>query len=1022
MCADAREAPTAWATLYRDAMAAISNRERRTLSDLLTVLRASNVEVLKGTHNSPAELAQTLLEWTNSNTEHFSVLAMPPLPTDQAWLPLRAFVRDGPPEDHSTLHQALAAYHAIGDESANTVSQIDARTIGTFRRACVIVGGPGSGKSLLLDVLARELAKDSIVSLRVSLRDLATRIDNKGCTVEEGPLDLGLDGSPIQPHHLRSIQLPELAILCDGLDECGDYQATIAARLRKISESNPSFRLVVTTRPIGYDPNELRHWRHYEIAALSRNDVPKNLETLCRCALRAQSASADGLTERIKTHLDISDATRTLARTPLLLALGASLLLRSNRAIRSKSELYAGIFKLIDEIPVPRKRTSEAPTKAVRDSVLNRLGWSIVASPTLTSSHMEAECAEWLQRTMEVPGLRARSEVQRTIQYWEQAGLIERLHHADVELVAFVHKTCGEFAAARHLSELSSDEARTVIRDQLGNPESMEILDFATQTPLATTMAEMLLAEFESRDPDPKILERLFPIIARPETSLSDADRTSFLERVFQLATSEDRRKAYRAGASLATSDLSGAPEAAAMSTRLLSAPAEWSRLIGWTVLARHFPDELNVDLLEKALHDFANRSHDDSFFVFEKRTAFGTFRDRTVFEEFLFGASKCLLTRGDADRQDRTITVIHDLHGQLTGGFVWRFDALLEELDRGELRERHRTPWRNLSKPDLFSSFPEWDERSAYVLRDVVSAPFVHESSSVAPATGMKYLSAFLRMAGVLKAVADDVYVWPSAARLLPDVHVALRAAAVVFGLPAERLAHEANDAVKLIGAPSSESVRRSPLHLFPDVDPPDIDWRRARNLATDLRLLEKLVHHPSAWLSLLATRLLHEQLDSSQRARACARILATGTGNSLRCGGALAIGLPSEDGYELILRRLEGGPDEGLYRLFALIADQELVIRAAHRTAITNGLFNCGPLAAAAAAQWCKSATHPDDAWLSPLLQSALDNWLSQEDAVFSRIVLPPGDPRESLLHALLCAMHGCYTRSPPASGTLG
>jgi len=88
VCAGARAAPAAWAALYRDAMAAISNRERRTLSDLLTVLRTSSIEVAKGTHDSPAELAQSLLEWTKSNTEHFSVLAMPPLPIEvvgQIW-------------------------------------------------------------------------------------------------------------------------------------------------------------------------------------------------------------------------------------------------------------------------------------------------------------------------------------------------------------------------------------------------------------------------------------------------------------------------------------------------------------------------------------------------------------------------------------------------------------------------------------------------------------------------------------------------------------------------------------------------------------------------------------------------------------------------------------------------------------------------------------------------------------------------------------------------------------------------
>ena len=56
---------------------------------------------------------------------------------------------------------------------------IDAKTIGTFRKHCVVVGGPGSGKSLLLQVLAREFGKDAFVSLRVKLRDLAKRIETR---------------------------------------------------------------------------------------------------------------------------------------------------------------------------------------------------------------------------------------------------------------------------------------------------------------------------------------------------------------------------------------------------------------------------------------------------------------------------------------------------------------------------------------------------------------------------------------------------------------------------------------------------------------------------------------------------------------------------------------------------------------------------------------------------------------------------------------------------------------------------
>ena len=1008
VCADTRDAPSAWNALYHDAMEAISNRERRALSDLISVLRASDVDVSTATNDSPAEVAQSILEWTKSRTENFQVLGIPrPLPTDRAWLPLRAFVRDGPPQDHASLDEALAAYHAIRDETARTLDQIDARTIGTFRKLCVIVGGPGSGKSLLLDILARDLAKDSIVGLRVRLRDLATRVSTSGCTVEEGLLALGLDGSDVQPHQFRAAQLSQLAILCDGLDECGDQQFTIAASLRELASSHPSYRVIVTTRPFGYVTSELRDWRHYEIAALVRADVPKHLEILCRSALGPDAARGGTLRERIGTHLAQSNSTRTLARAPLLLGFAAALFLRSEAPSRSRAELYAQIFSLIDETPVQRRVATQVPARAVRDAVLNHVGWLTVASPLLASREIESRCADRLQVATGDPPLRALSEVQQSIHYWEHAGLVERLRHGDFELIAFVHKTCGEFAAARHLSDISTDQARTMIRSELNNPDSLEILDFATQTPLATAMAEMLVAEFEATDPDTQVLDRLFRILARPETSLSPTDRTSFLESVFNLALLLDRRKAYRAGLCLARSDLSRLPEAGEMAKRLLSASAEWSRLIGWAVLACHFPDHLVADSLDAAVHHFARRSRDHDFFVIgENRPPFGPLQERGVFEQFLFGASKRLLEGSDAVQQDRTIALVRDLRDQLTAGFVWRFDALLEELDRGDAVEQRPSRWGKLFQPIDFSPPADWDEHSGSVLGDVVSHAFLRDTSAGPPATGLKFLAAFLDMAGVLKASAGDIYVWPSASELLPDVHVALREAAFVFALPADRLAHEAKYAIELIKAPTGRAPRRSLLHLFPDVDSPEVDWCRARKLRTDLCVLERLVHHPSAWLSRLATLLLHEQLDSSQRKRVCKRILAHATGDALHWGAAMAAELPEQAGYELILGRLAGTPAEGLHHLFRLLTDAQLPPNRSHRRALETGLLRCDASTAAAAALWCQTLSTPDGTWLECLLRRALDHWLDQENTVFAHLVHPPGDPRESLLHAL-CAV---------------
>ena len=219
-------------------------------------------------------------------------------------------------------------------------------------------------------MLAREFGKDDFVSLRVKLRDLAKRIETMGCTVEEGLLSLGLGGSRISPEQLRSAGFSDLVFLCDGLDECGNRQSDIASGLKDIAASSPSYRIIVTTRPIGYATSELRDWRHYEIMPLNPDKVADQLKILCRGALGTVPDSEDQLRADIETYMDASGVRKFISRSPLLLAFAAALILKRKTLGESKTDLYARIFKLIDDAPTPRKGNTAAVSRAVRDSVL----------------------------------------------------------------------------------------------------------------------------------------------------------------------------------------------------------------------------------------------------------------------------------------------------------------------------------------------------------------------------------------------------------------------------------------------------------------------------------------------------------------------------------------------------------------------------------------------------------------------------------------------------------------------------
>ena len=999
ICADHQLIP-AWHTLCQDALSAIENRGRRNVRTLSGHLSACGIDLEGPAKDSPATISQALVRLTMSQTEHFQVLGISrPLPTDRAWLPLTASVRDASIEPTSAAEKALADYQAVSEKSSTDRDAIDASTIGTFRKLCVVVGGPGCGKSLLLKRVAREFAKDSHVSIHVRLRDLAKRIQEKGSAVEEGLFQLGLDGTEISPEKLRAASVSDLVILCDGLDECGHYQDVIASGLQNISACHPSYRIVVTTRPIGYTTTQLHGWRHYEIKPLAKERTAEHLATICRGTLECDSEDPEQLLPRIRAYLEEGSATRILARSPLLLAFGAALFLRWKNPSGTKTELYQRIFHLIDEAPIPRKAGTEPPERAVRNSVLHQLGWLIAASPLSTSEELERRCAETLERAIGGTRLQTLSAVQASIAYWEEAGLIERLRHSGLDLVAFIHKTCGEFAAALHLSAMQPDEARGAIATALENPDWDEILEFATHTSLATTVAQTLLGSLDGSELNQATLNGVFRVLARPETCLSPAERKSFLSRAFTLARSEDRQKAYGVGRCLTKHDLSHMPEVEGMARSLVSDTAEWSQLIGWGVLACHFPSSVHRSDLEDALHQFVVRSRDEDFFVLrESGSRLGVQPDRRVFENFLIAALKSLLPGQDVEYQDRVIADVGQLRRFVTMRFLDRFDALFKQLGREDVSGLRL--WSAGKWPRVHFPFAEYDKASCALLTDVVPAAFLREP--VVPVrTGPKCLAALFRMAGILDTAAPDVYVWVSERTQLPAVHALLRAAAYVFDLPTERLAAEAAEIRATV-----RSLRRdgkSSLSVLPDVDVGEINWDRARDVDIQTDVLERLVHHPSEWVQHVAAMLLVAQVCDAECLNVCERLLTKGTGNTLYFASTLAAASPSPHGEELILDRLRGPAVPGLHYLFGRLKDNDWRVTATYLPVLENGLIQCDAKTAVSAAQCCEATASTADTWLVPLLRSATSYWIKNEEPYPTEGGVIPDSPREALLRTL-------------------
>ena len=1014
ICADDAQVIPAWNALSQDALSGVAGRGRRTVRDLHARLRESQIGLADAVKDSPVAISSKLLRWTMSCTEHFGVPGLSqPLPTDRAWLPLTALVPEAPIEPASSVEEALADYRSLGEKSPTGGDKIDSSTIGTFRQLCVVVGGPGSGKSLLLRVLAREFAKDLFVSIRVRLRDLATQMEATGCAVEDGLLQLGLSGADVSREELRAASLSDLVFLCDGLDECGDRQDDVASGLKDIAAANPSCRIVVTTRPIGYNTSELRDWRHYDLLPLAEEHTAQHLKTLCRCGLEGNSESTEELVPRIRAYVQEGGPSRLLARSPLLLALGAAVILKQREPSRTKLELYDRIFDLIDTPPA--RHEVSCPSKAIRNNVLNHLGWLTAASPLLTAEELEKQCAQTLACALGTKYLRARTKVEACLHYWEEKGVIERLLYPGTDLIAFIHKTFGEYAAARHLSEMAPDEARQSMRDVLLELDWEEVLDFSG-THLATPLAEVLVAEIEPSELDESELNRLVGTLVRPEVSLSSEQRKSFVDKMSLLARSEDRRKAYRVGFSLAEHDLSRMPEAEAMALALVAAPREWSRLVGWAVLACHFQGSVNRSELEEALGYFMRRSGVEEFFV--SRPLSSRIKvlipDRRVFENFLYGALKALLAGSGTEYQDRMITEVWK--SEARHSMDSRFQAVLKEVGREDALNALFQSTGLLDVLDQ-SAFDEFNAAWAQLLTEVVPAALLGGEAGPQPRTGLKYLAAFVSLAGVMRVPARDVHVWRSDGARLDAVHTLLRAAAHVSGLPAGRLAAEAKQGIAAVESWHRESRASSLLGVLPAVDVPEVEWVRVREVEVDWCLLEELVLHPSQWVQRLATLFLDARFDGAERRKVCERLLERASGDALYWTTALSIELPGSN--EMLIRRLEGRAAEGLHHLFDRLKAQGYSVTASHAAALENGLLNCDARTAVSAARWCESTAASSDRWLVDLLESASSYWVEHEETYPKNGGVVPDSPRESLLRTLCRIAMPAFTELAQLAG---
>ena len=583
----------AWERLKAEGLRLIKLRGRQDAVSVAGIIPGLRTGTSGGI--GPAVVAAQLLDWTLSTTGTFTIPAVgKAFSLDDDWIELKAHGRDKPEVSLGSLEEALKRYHEdpSGRRAGRDRDSFDAESLGYFVRQCVVVAGPGMGKTQLLRRIARLLARKKEPSLYIRLRPLAERL-RSGETFLEAALHIGLDASPLTPQDVRGLGMQNLTLLLDGLDESGSEQDDIAKAAAALAISYPRCRIVFATRPIGYETALLNAWRHYELATIETSDAKRSVERLVEAAKGEENIKIMEATAAATSHLDYKRDHKFSARSPLLIALLASLALNEVIAAATREGLYGQLFRLIERMTAAnREATSATPT--VLNAFLHQLGWELTAQPYADTEHILAACAQHLAVALGEPPLKARSICDEALAFWEKAGIVERVRFKVSESLTFVHKTFGEYAAAQYMLSRNAGERAQLLAAIEPAQQWNEVAIFSSAMGLGPDLVQLTLARARENSSE---AARLLRWVRHSRDQLEKGLAEMVLQQAWAVIVAPHSGQALSTGVDMVVA-LDKLPGAAVHALAYRGHHQWWTALVGWACCVRINPELLDFPVL----------------------------------------------------------------------------------------------------------------------------------------------------------------------------------------------------------------------------------------------------------------------------------------------------------------------------------------------------------------------------------------------------------------------------------------
>lgn len=410
-----------------------------------------------------------------SCTDSISIIGMvKKLPIEMAWIQLRLMDEEALQE----LKEKGTGRMPYKEEIRRTGRKFDIESIWTSAENMVILAAPGAGKSTLLKKLVQTAVHRDQKVIWLSLMDVAGLL-GQGKTFDQAMREtmtafLSFEVSKAEfEYRLRYLFL-------DGLDECGSIRRKIGAEIESWATAHPWVRVVVTSRPLGYDAAALSDFRHMAILPMDfeecKNYVRELLEKLV-------PEDAEQCADWFEEHTKNRNIVELVSKSPLLLGFLLQLSIKRIDFGNSRIELYSRVMQewLQGSSRQNEMKISETGLmcgiEAVAYYMMNVM--DRVHEGAWEKEKILSTVTPWLQRELNCTKLAARQNAEYILEFWDGRGILEKNYLESGMQYRFLHLNIGEYLAGKYISEMEPDGAEKWVLAHSGSAKWHETIRMA---------------------------------------------------------------------------------------------------------------------------------------------------------------------------------------------------------------------------------------------------------------------------------------------------------------------------------------------------------------------------------------------------------------------------------------------------------------------------------------------------------------------------------------------------------------